>query len=84
MNLRDREAVIVWGAGQMGRRLSKYLLHEKASVAAFVNIDQAKIGCTRRGRPIIAPGDLLDWWRRYDRSVGLAAIGAFTLFTLPL
>jgi len=74
--LHNREAVIVWGAGKMGRRLSKHLLHEKATVTAFVDIDQAKIGRTRRGRPIIAPEDLLGWWRRYDRPVVLAAVGS--------
>ena len=56
--------------------LSKYLLHKKAPVTAFVDIDHAKIGRTRRGRPIIAPDDLLDWWRRYDRPAVLAAVGS--------
>jgi GT2 family glycosyltransferase len=74
--LHDRDAVIVWGAGQMGRRLSKHLLREGAPLVAFVDIDPAKIGRTRRGRQIIAPGDLPDWWRRYDCPVVLAAVGS--------
>ena len=74
--LRGRDAVMIWGAGQMGRRLSKHLLREGAPIAAFVDIDPAKIGRTRRDRPIIGPDDLLDWWQRYEKPVVLAAVGS--------
>ena len=74
--LAGRDAVIVWGAGMMGRRLSKHLLRQGAPLAAFVDIDPRKIGNTRRGRPIIAPQDLPGWWRRYENPVLLAAVGA--------
>lgn len=52
------KACIVWGAGQMGRRLSKHLLREGIRIPAFVDIDPKKIGNSRRGSPIIAPDDL--------------------------
>lgn len=71
-----RDAVIVWGAGMMGRRLGKQLERQGAPLAAFVDIDPAKIGHTRRGRPVIAPEDLLDLWGRYAHPVILAAVGA--------
>ena len=47
------ERVVMWGAGQTGRRLSKHLIRGGAEVEAFIDIDPAKIGRTLRGRPII-------------------------------
>ncbi len=75
--LRGRDAVIIWGAGMMGRRLSKHLMRtEHAPVVAFVDIDPKKIGSTRRGKPIISPDDLLMWRDRYQTPIVLAAVGA--------
>jgi glycosyltransferase involved in cell wall biosynthesis len=74
--LSERDAVIVWGAGQMGRRLSKHLEREGAPLVAFVDIDPNKIGRTRRGKPIIAVQDLLLWWKRFERPIVLAAVGS--------
>lgn len=74
--LRDREAVILWGAGQMGRRLSKHLAREGAPLVAFIDIDPDKIGRQRRGLPIIGPADLPTLWRGFRRPVVLAAVGA--------
>jgi glycosyltransferase involved in cell wall biosynthesis len=74
--LKDRDAIIVWGAGMMGRRLSKHLQKNKLPLALFVDIDPKKIGRTRRGKPIIAPDDLLEWWGRYENPALLAAVGA--------
>ena len=74
--LADRDAVIVWGAGMMGRRLSKHLLRGGAPVAAFVDIDPKKIGRTRRGRPIIAPEALEDAVRAARAPIVLAAVAA--------
>jgi glycosyltransferase involved in cell wall biosynthesis len=74
--LRERETVILWGAGQMGRRLSKHLLREGAPLAAFVDIDPAKIGRRKRGLPVIAPEGLEGMWKASPRPVVLAAVGA--------
>jgi glycosyltransferase involved in cell wall biosynthesis len=74
--LAGRDALIIWGAGMMGRRLAKQLQRLHAPLAAFVDIDPRKIGRTRRGFPILAPGELMDWWRRYQNPVLLAAVGA--------
>ncbi len=71
-----RDAVIIWGAGMMGRRLSKQLSRQGCPLVAFVDIDPRKIGRTRRSIPIISPEDLVDWWQRYTHPVLLAAVGA--------
>ncbi|MEJ2549133.1 MAG: glycosyltransferase [Anaerolineales bacterium] len=74
--LAGRDAVIVWGAGQMGRRLSKHLLAEGAALQAFVDIDPRKIGRKRRNRPIIPPEELPACLARYENPVVLAAVGS--------
>ena len=73
---RDRDAVIVWGAGMTGRRLSKHLLAEGLPVVCFVDIDPKKIGSTRRGKPIIAREELPAWWDRYQHPILLSAVRA--------
>jgi glycosyltransferase involved in cell wall biosynthesis len=45
--------IVIWGAGQTGRRISKHLLRDGAPIQAFVDIDPEKIGGTLRGKPII-------------------------------
>ncbi|MBN1667105.1 MAG: glycosyltransferase, partial [Anaerolineales bacterium] len=42
--LQDRDAVIVWGAGMMGRRLGKQIQRQELPLVAFVDIDPKKIG----------------------------------------
>jgi glycosyltransferase involved in cell wall biosynthesis len=74
--LSGREAVILWGAGMMGRRLGKQLQRQDVPLVVYVDIDPKKIGRTRRGLPIIAPEELMTWWKRYSYPVLLAAVGA--------
>jgi len=74
--LSGREAVIIWGAGMMGRRLSKQLERQQAPLVAFIDVDPKKIGRTRRGLPILAPEELVERWERYANPVVLAAVGA--------
>jgi glycosyltransferase involved in cell wall biosynthesis len=74
--LKDRDAVILWGAGMMGRRTSKHLIREGVPLVAFIDIDPKKIGGTLRSLPIISPGELPDWWSKYQRPALLAAVGA--------
>jgi FlaA1/EpsC-like NDP-sugar epimerase len=71
-----RDAVIIWGAGMIGRRLSKHLLSEKLPLVAFIDIDPVKIGRTRRGRPIHSPDALPELWRQSTHPALLAAVGA--------
>lgn len=70
---RDPRAII-WGSGQMGRRLSKHLLREGVDLIAFVDIDPKKIGNTRRGAPIIAPENLPGIWQSSHHPPILAAV----------
>lgn len=74
--LSGRDAVILWGAGMTGRRLSKHLLRQGSPVVAFIDIDPVKIGHTRYGLPIYEPGQLPGLWKQYRRPVVLSAVGA--------
>jgi len=74
--LSDRDAVIIWGAGMVGRRLSKHLLRHAIPLVAFIDIDPGKIGRLRRGLPVLPPEELPAWWERYQNPVVLAAVGA--------
>jgi glycosyltransferase involved in cell wall biosynthesis len=66
--------IVIWGAGQTGRRLSKHLLRGSAPIEAFVDIDPSKIGSTLRGLPILPPDELLGTVD--NDSVVLAAVGS--------
>ena len=74
--LADCEAVVIWGAGQMGRRISKHLERGGAKLVAFVDIDPKKIGSVKRGLPIISADDLPDMLKQYREPVVLAAVGS--------
>jgi glycosyltransferase involved in cell wall biosynthesis len=56
--LGDARRVVIWGAGQTGRRLSKHLLRGGAPLEVFVDIDPHKIGSTLRGKPVVGVDDL--------------------------
>jgi len=74
--LRGRESVLIWGAGMMGRRLSKHLLRAGAPLSAFVDVDPGKIGRTRRDLPILSHEQLPGWWGSSANPVVLASVGA--------
>lgn len=71
-----RDAVLIWGAGMVGRRLGKQLQRLGAPLEAYIDIDPRKIGRRRRGLPILAPEGLMDSWSRYRSPALLAAVGA--------
>jgi glycosyltransferase involved in cell wall biosynthesis len=71
-----RESLVIWGAGQMGRRLSKHLLRGDAPLRAFIDIDPRKIGRMRRGVPIVGAEALPDLWQSLPRPLLLAAVGS--------
>jgi len=72
--------VIMWGAGKMGRRLSKHLLRHGVDLVGFVDIDQRKIGGTSRNRPVhdvVELPALLDHHDVGIRPVVLAAVSSY-------
>ena len=74
--LADRDAVIIWGSGMTGKRISKHLLRQDLPLVAFIDIDPKKIGRTRRGLPILSFDDFMTEWKKYQNPVCLAAVGA--------
>ena len=72
--LADTHRVILWGAGQTGKRLSKFLMEEGVEIEAVVDIDPAKIGGTLRGIPVIPPDDLPE--HLGENTVVLAAVAS--------
>jgi glycosyltransferase involved in cell wall biosynthesis len=85
--LADRDAVFLWGAGKTGRRLSKHLIRGGCIPTAVVDIDPKKIGSVLRGRPIVAPDELPQWWARFRRPflvVAVASRGARALIRRSL
>jgi glycosyltransferase involved in cell wall biosynthesis len=74
--LADADGVIVWGAGQMGRRLSKHLLRAEVPIDCFLDVDPSKIGRRTRDRPVLPPEALMERWRALVRPKLLAVVGS--------
>lgn len=74
--LKGLDSVIVWGAGQTGRRLSKHLIREGAALTAFIDIDPTKIGGTLRSRPVHPPEELPRLLQESGSRVLLAAVSS--------
>jgi glycosyltransferase involved in cell wall biosynthesis len=74
--LRERDALIVWGAGKTGRRLAKHLVRGGRPPAAFVDIDARKVGGTLRGAPVVGPDSLPGVWRRWQRPLLVVAVAS--------
>jgi glycosyltransferase involved in cell wall biosynthesis len=54
--LRGR-AVVIWGAGPVGKSFARELAAQGVQVAAFVDVDPRKIGRRIHGAPVVAPED---------------------------
>ena len=74
--LRDRDAMFIWGAGQMGRRISKHLTRGGAPLVAFLDIDPKKIGGTLRGLPVQAADELPNMFHAHRHPIVLAAVSS--------
>lgn len=74
--LKRVSGVILWGAGQMGRRLSKHLIRNGAPIVAFVDVDPGKIGRQMRGRPIVGREALPALLSESEKVIVLAAVGS--------
>ena len=73
--LRDCDAVIIWGAGSIGKYIGRGLQKNQIPLRAYVDVDRRKIGRTRRGLPVLAPMDLRMFCKSWRRPVILAAVG---------
>jgi len=71
-----RDSLVIWGAGQIGRRLAKHLVRGGAPLRAFIDIDPAKIGQIRRGVPTFGVEELPALWTSLPRPVLVAAVGS--------
>ncbi len=69
---RKGRPVIVWGAGMMGRRLTKHLVREGVQPVAVVDIDPRKVGRMMRGAPVIWPVQIND----HPDAFIIAAVGS--------
>lgn len=74
--LSGRDTVYIWGAGMIGRRLSKHLVRCGINLGAFIDIDPLKIGSTLRGLPIVSPEAFQDLWGQNSRPALIAAVGS--------
>jgi glycosyltransferase involved in cell wall biosynthesis len=74
--LAGRDAIIVWGAGMVGRRLTKRLQRDHLPLVAFIDINPRKIGQMQRNLPIRSTDELPELWKGYPNPVVLAAVGA--------
>jgi hypothetical protein len=59
----------------IGRRLGRLLLRQGAPVAAYLDIDPAKIGSTRHHLPILDAAQLPVLWQQHPQPIVLAAVG---------
>lgn len=73
--LQGKKNVFLWGAGQMGRRISKYLLRAGIPINAVFDVDPKKIGRTLRGIPIYSHEDVPSFLPNPD-SVLLSVVGS--------
>ena len=74
--LKAYESLVVWGAGQTGRRLSKHLIREGRAPDVFIDISPKKIGSTLRNIPIIGPDDLAEAWGRLPNPLMVVAVSS--------
>jgi FlaA1/EpsC-like NDP-sugar epimerase len=73
--LADRQEIFVWGAGNTGKKLCRFLLKEGITPSAFVDIDPRKIGRKLLAAPILAPNQLPEAWAQAELPVLIAAVG---------
>ena len=71
--LAGQPRLIIWGAGRVGGQLARLLEAEGRTVEVFVDVDPARTGGCRRGRPVIAPEEV----PRYRDLPILAAVGSW-------
>ncbi len=74
--LKNRDVVFLWGAGQMGRRISKYLLRAEVPLQTVFDVDPGKIGRSMRSLPIHSYEEIPEKMQEHSDPVLLAAVGS--------
>jgi glycosyltransferase involved in cell wall biosynthesis len=69
--LREREGVIVWGAGPVGKAFARELIRGGVPLLAFVEVDPRKLGQEIHGAPVVDT----DTGLTHRRGLHLAAVG---------
>jgi glycosyltransferase involved in cell wall biosynthesis len=69
--LRERDGIVVWGAGPTGKAFSRCLAEAAVPVRAFVELDPRKVGQEIHGAPVVSP----DGVGAYRGSLCVAAVG---------
>jgi glycosyltransferase involved in cell wall biosynthesis len=69
--LAEKNGVLVWGAGPVGKAFARELTAQGSVVRAFVELDARKIGQTIHGAPVVAPDRLAC----YRDALAVAAVG---------
>ncbi len=68
---RDREGVVVWGAGPLGKAFAQEVQRQGGTVRAFVDLDERKIGQNIHGATVIPPSRV----NEYRDGYCVAAVG---------
>jgi FlaA1/EpsC-like NDP-sugar epimerase len=68
---RERDGVVVWGAGPTGKTFARALTAEGARVRAFVDLDPDKVGQEIGGVRVVAPDQI----ERFRGALCVAAVG---------
>ena len=68
---RDRDGLVVWGAGPIGKAFAREVQEQGGTVRAFVDVDPRKIDQCIHGAPVIPPSEV----NRYRDSFSVAAVG---------
>ncbi len=70
--LPEGRALLVWGAGRVGKPLAVELARQGRAPRAFVDVDPRKLGQEIHGLPVLSPAELARWPGAYV----LVAVGA--------
>jgi glycosyltransferase involved in cell wall biosynthesis len=74
-HVRPTRQVWLWGAGRITRQRFRALESEDIPIVGFIDVDPAKLGRLRDGRPVVGPGELPSMGRAFILA-GVAARGA--------
>ncbi len=69
--LLERNGIVIWGAGRIGKSFARDALERGLRIRAFVDLDPRKVGQEIHGAPVIPPAEAA----RLRDALSLAAVG---------